>query len=109
MNNDDMFGKMLPVIPLRVKHFLQKYQKYVSYKDEIYLEEHSIVRPLLFGETVRKKLKNSNMIEEKQCKELENKVERRESTPMMINKWCHRVNNSINVCIVGFEYSIYFT
>ena len=55
MNNDDMFGKMLPVIPLRVKNFLQKYQKYVSYKDEIYLEEHSIVRPLLFGETVRKK------------------------------------------------------
>ena len=62
MKQDGTLGKMFPVRPLRVNNYLQKYQKYVWYQDEIYLADHRLVGPFQFGETGGKKLKHPNMI-----------------------------------------------
>ena len=57
--------------PLRVKVFLQRYQEYVLYQDEISLAEHRLVEAFQFGTTGIKKLEYTNMINKKQCKKLE--------------------------------------
>ena len=57
--------------PIRVNVFLQRYQEYKWYQNDIYMAEHRLVGPLPFGTTARKKLKYPNMINEKQWKELE--------------------------------------
>ena len=66
MNQDGTLGKMLPVRPLRVNGFLQRYQTYMWYQDDTPLAEHRLVGTVLFGTTGRKKLKYPNMIDEKQ-------------------------------------------
>ena len=58
MKQDGTLGKILPVRPLRVNYFLQKYQNHVWYQDGIPLEEHRLVGPYQFGTTGRKKLKH---------------------------------------------------
>ena len=70
MKQDGTLGKMLPVRPLRVNGFLQRYQTYVWYQDDISLVEHSLVCPFQFGTTGRKKLKYPNIIDTKHWKEL---------------------------------------
>ena len=70
MKQDGKLGNMLSVIPLRVNYFLQKYQKYVWYQDNLYLADNMMVRLFQFGSTVRNKLKRANIIEEKQWKEM---------------------------------------
>ena len=69
----------MPVKPLRINDFLQKYQKYVWYQDEISQEEHKLVGPFQFWETGRNKLIPPNMIEEKSERHWKNKEEIRES------------------------------
>ena len=63
-------GKMLPVRPLWVNGFLNKNQEYVCYQYDISLAENGLVGPLKFGTTGRKRLKQTNIIEEKQWKKL---------------------------------------
>ena len=46
MKKDGPLGKIVPVIPIRVKKFIQKYQTYVWYQDDIYLADHRLVWPL---------------------------------------------------------------
>ena len=71
MKQDGTLGKMFPVIPLRVNGFLQKYQTYMWYQDDISLAKHSLVDPFQFGTTGINKLKHPNMIDKKQWKELD--------------------------------------
>ena len=59
------------VRPIRVNGFLQRYLGYMWYQYEISISEHRLVDTFQFGTTVRKKSKYLNMIDEKQCKELE--------------------------------------
>ena len=66
MKQDGTLGKMFPVRPLRVNGFLQRYQTYVWYQDDIFLAKHSLVGPFQFETTGRKNLKYPNMIDEKQ-------------------------------------------
>ena len=61
-----------PVRQIRVNYFLQEYQKYVWYQDNISLAEHRLVVSFQFRATGRNKSKYPNIIEEKQWKELEN-------------------------------------
>ena len=68
MNQDVTLGKMLPVIPLKVNGFLQRYQTYVWYQYYISLGEHRLVGPIQFGTTGRNKLKHPNIIDKKQWK-----------------------------------------
>ena len=68
---------MLPVRPLRVKVFLQRYQTYAWYQDNISLAEHSMVGPFQLRTTLRNKLKYPNIIGEKKWKELEKEVRKK--------------------------------
>ena len=70
MKQDGTLGKMLPVIPLRVNGFLQRYQTYVWYQDDISLVEHSLVCPFQFGTTGGNNFKYPNIIDKKQWTEL---------------------------------------
>ena len=58
---------MLPLKPIKVQNLIHNNHKYVWYQDDISLEDHGLVGPFHFGTTGRKKLKYSNMIEEKKC------------------------------------------
>ena len=71
MKQDGTLGKKLPVITLRIKYFLRKYQKYVWYQDEIYLADNRLAGSFQFGTTVRNIFKYPKMIEEKQWRALE--------------------------------------
>ena len=46
------------------------------YQDDIYLAKHRLVEPFQLVTTGRNKLKQPNMINEKQCKELEKEGQR---------------------------------
>ena len=61
----------LPVIPSNVQNLIQKNHTYVWYQDDISLDEHRLVETIQFWTTGRKKLKYSNIINEKQWKELD--------------------------------------
>ena len=50
MKQDNTLVKMLPLRPLRLNNFLQKYQKYVWYQDAISLVDHNLAGPFQFGE-----------------------------------------------------------
>ena len=63
MKQDVTLGKMLPVRPLRVNDFLQKYQTYVWYQDESSLAEHRLVGPFQFGTTGINKLRHLDIID----------------------------------------------
>ena len=71
MKQDGTLGKMLPVIKIRLKYFLQEYQKYVWYQGDISLTEHRLVGSFQIRATGRDKSKYPNVIEEKHWKELE--------------------------------------
>ena len=71
MNQDVTLVNVFPVQPLRVNGFLQRYQKYVWYQYNISLAYNRLVGPFQSGTTVRNNLKDPNMIENKQWKELE--------------------------------------
>ena len=51
MNQDVTLGKMLPVIPLKVNGFLQRYQTYVWYQYDFSSDKHRMVCPFPFGTT----------------------------------------------------------
>ena len=71
MKQDGAFGFFFPVRLLGVNYFLQKYQIYLWYQDEISLAEHRPIRPFQYVATGRRKLKQPIMIKEIQWKELE--------------------------------------
>ena len=70
MKQDSTLGKTFPVKPLRLKVFVNRYQEYLWYQDDIYLADNRLVRRSQFVTTGRKKLKYPNMIDVKQWKEL---------------------------------------
>ena len=56
-NQDDILGKVLPVISSKVHNLLQNNHTYVWYQDYISLDEHTLVEPFQFETTGRNKLK----------------------------------------------------
>ena len=50
-------GIFLPLRPLRVNSFLQKYQEYVWYYDDFSLVDHRMLGPFHFGERKNKEIK----------------------------------------------------
>ena len=69
MKHDSKLGKMFPVRSLMLKSSLQRYQEYVWYQDEIYLNEYRLVGPFQFGTKGRKILKYPDMIKVEHQKE----------------------------------------
>ena len=102
-NQVGTLGKILPVIPSNVHNLPQEIHTFMWYQDDISLAGHILFRPFHFGTTVRNKLKPTNIIEEKQWKESENKDRIRESTIQIQKKWYHWVSSNIRfyfwVCI----------
>ena len=62
---------MFPVIPSKVHNHMQKNHTHVWSQDDISLADHSLVGTFQFGTTGRTIIKYLNMIDEKQCKELD--------------------------------------
>ena len=71
MQQDGTLVNMWPVRPLQVNDLLNKRQGYLCYQYDISLAENRLVGSFQFGTTGIKKLKYSNMIEDKQWKELD--------------------------------------
>ena len=56
MQQDITLVKMCSMRPIKVSYFLNKYQGYVWFQDDISLAEHSLVGTLKFGITgIRKR------------------------------------------------------